>query len=279
MAANFTDEFETKERELIVLTKGTFAASGKNVWSAYTSLLAFYDVENDIFINEKGALTWPLTENEYNSPAYRLRFQDETIYRVSVRFLKDRTVPEGRTPSYINTFHILRVLEENVRCFPLEQALIQYKTPVFIDSDILGKLKLNKSISTFSGSARWKNEEIEINFSVDQKDKNTWVTPQKVLIQLLQDAEQWDQKMRMFAASELTVLANAWREEEEEEEEITIPVITEKAFAERLNISSIYVSEDSSFVVYFGDDYMFLGHCVAVYGSIDNGITSATMEG
>lgn len=55
--------------------------------------------------------------------------------------------------------------------------------------------------------------------------------------------------------------------------------ITEEGFAQRLDLTSIALNPDGPFSAYFDDDDMFCGHCVVVYGTLVDGVTSAVTAG
>ena len=55
--------------------------------------------------------------------------------------------------------------------------------------------------------------------------------------------------------------------------------ITEEGFAQRLDLTSIALNPDGPFSAYFDDDDMFFGHCVVVYGTLVDGVTSAVTAG
>lgn len=92
---------------------------------------------------------------------------------------------------------------------------------------------------------------------------------------MLSQQDRWDSDMRAFAARQLTELACDWRESADEE----VPEITEESFARRIELRSIAMDADGSFSAYFDDDDMFFGHCVVVYGTLVDGVTSAEMAG
>ena len=93
--------------------------------------------------------------------------------------------------------------------------------------------------------------------------------------QTMTDQDRWDRDMRAFAARELTELACDWRESADEE----VPEITEESFAQRIELTSIAMNPDGSFSAYFDDDDMLFGHCVVVYGTLADGVSSAVMAG
>lgn len=80
--------------------------------------------------------------------------------------------------------------------------------------------------------------------------------------------------MRMFAAKELTNLANDWMTDDAD----AVP-ITEEVFAERITLSELAFSFEDSFTAYYEDDDMFWGHAVEICGTLTQGMESANIVG
>ena len=127
----------------------------------------------------------------------------------------------------------------------------------------------------FEGGISWWDEDIDTSLEVDSSSEDTWTAAVAAMKQMMTDQDRWDRDMRAFAARQLTELACDWRESADEE----VPEITEESFARRIELRSIAMDADGSFSAYFDDDDMFFGHCVVVYGTLVDGVTSAEMAG
>lgn len=127
----------------------------------------------------------------------------------------------------------------------------------------------------FEGGISWWGEDIDTSLEVDSSSEDTWTAAVAAMKQMMTDQDWWDRDMRAFAARQLTELACDWRESADEE----VPEITEESFARRIELRSIAMDADGSFSAYFDDDDMFFGHCVVVYGTLVDGVTSAEMAG
>lgn len=127
----------------------------------------------------------------------------------------------------------------------------------------------------FEGGISWWGEDIDTSLEVDSSSEDTWIAAVAAMKQMMTDQDRWDRDMRAFAARQLTELACDWRESADEE----VPEITEESFARRIELRSIAMDADGSFSAYFDDDDMFFGHCVVVYGTLVDGVTSAEMAG
>ena len=91
------------------------------------------------------------------------------------------------------------------------------------------------------------------------------------------DFDKWDKEIRAFAAKALTDNANDWLQDSLEDDEEFVG-ITEEKFAERMVLNSMGFDENG-FDVYYDDDDMFWGHCIWVYGTLENGIKDASIAG
>ena len=139
--------------------------------------------------------------------------------------------------------------------------------------DLLGELTLYKRFSCFEGKADWTGRAIRITLEVNKDDAESWAAAMAAMRQLLTAQAEWDEKMRAFAARELTSLANDWLEDAD------AAAITEADFARRIRLVNLVMEDDGAFMAYHDDDDMFFGHSVTVYGDLKNGLKSAVMGG
>ena len=93
---------------------------------------------------------------------------------------------------------------------------------------------------------------------------------------LLADAQSWDERVRTFAAQQLTDLANQWAQDGEEE---TPEEITPEDFIARMELDAIQVDDQGGFTFWFEDGEMFWGHAIRVSGTLSGGPNDAQMEG
>ena len=271
---SFKNKYEIQEKELLVLLhEGGGGSKHGDFWVASAYFLAYIDTQTNTLCKGEGRLVWPVTDEEQKAGGCFGRFKNETIYRVKARALLDKTVKPGMSESFFNQFYVTEILEKNV-CNPLlEELLEEYKRPVVIKDDLLGELKLNKQLSFFEGQANWQSRSISISLDVDKDCEKSWENALNAAKQIIAEQDNWDKKMRDFAAKELTSLANDWQEDDDDAE------ITMQDFAKRIKLMTLSVAADGSFAAYHNDDEMFWGHSVTVYGSLEHGIKSAQMEG
>ena len=268
--------FEEEARELLVLLAGSSGAAKRNgFWEAAHSYLAYVDCETGNLCADDGRLVYPVSDEDNAAGKVLSRFRDEEIYRVTARKKIPQELPEGMSASAQNRLLVVEVLEENPPCPVLDEVLAEYRRPVVLKDEELGELSLDKDLDTFEGGVSWRGEDIDISLEVDSSSEDTWTAAVRAMKQMMTDQDRWDRDMRAFAARELTELACDWRESADEE----VPEITEESFAQRIELTSIAMDPDGSFSAYFDDDDMFFGHCVVVYGTLEDGVSSAVMAG
>ena len=274
--AEWERTFEDEAREILVLLAGSSGAGKRNgFWESAHSYLAYVDCETGALCADDGRLVYPVSDEEYAAGGILGRFREEEIYRVTARKKIPHELPEGVSASAQNRLLVVEVLEENIPCSALDEVLAEYRKPVVLNDEELGELTLDKDYDTFEGVISWRDEDIDISLEVDSSSEDTWTAAVVTMKQMVADQDAWDRDMRAFAARELTELAREWRESADEE----VPEITEESFAQRLDLTSIAMDPDGSFSAYFDDDDMFFGHCVVVYGTLADGVTSVVMAG
>ena len=274
--AEWERTFEEEARELVVLLAGSSGAGKRNgFWEVAHSYLAYVDCETGNLCADDGRLVYPVSDEDNAAGNVLSRFRDEEIYRVTARKKIPQELPEGMSASAQNRLLVVEVLEENPPCPVLDEVLAEYRRPVVLKDEELGELSLDKDLDTFEGGVSWRGEDIDISLEVDSSSEDTWTAAVRAMKQMMTDQDRWDRDMRAFAARELTELACDWRESADEE----VPEITEESFAQRIELTSIAMDPDGSFSAYFDDDDMFFGHCVVVYGTLEDGVSSAVMAG
>ena len=115
----FEKNYRAEERELLFLigdASGGAAKTGEALWMAQAFFLAYADAGGKGIRPGEGRLVWPLSENdrEKHGSDYPYFFKKGCVYRLRVRELIDKTVPDGRAPSFYNRFLVVKVLEEGV---------------------------------------------------------------------------------------------------------------------------------------------------------------------
>ena len=255
--------YEQTEKEFLVLCIGGTKSGGKfpdGDWIYNVKMIGF--VENGKQYSVKGYLTWCEKDGE---EVYGEIFKETDIYRIKGYLEK------AENPKKIYLSEVTSGKEKNEFFYNL---LTEYNKEVSVNSDILGKLILDKTYGWYEGNADWCGSETSFSIILESPDDD--ITEILSLVEdFYRNQSEWNRKLREFSASQLTELANDWLADEyyEEDDEETEPVqeITEKDFANRISISGISFYTDGNFEVFYDDDDMFWGHSILIDGNIKTG--------
>ena len=145
-----------------------------------------------------------------------------------------------------------------------------------ITDELLGEMNVDGG--DIEGEVEINGQKIYFGITVDEisgeKSAEELISEFKKFIA---DFDKWDKEIRAFAAKALTDNANDWLQDSLEDDEEFVG-ITEEKFAERMVLNSMGFDENG-FDVYYDDDDMFWGHCIWVYGTLENGIKDASIAG
>lgn len=276
--AQVLEQYEHEEQEFIIVT-GEMSASAGHIpgsdWTASLAYLGCVSVKDGTVTAAKGYMSWVLTEEEEKSRVYFQYFDKNTIYKIKGRRPKPLKDPKKNTDFYMNRIYVSEILEKDVQNKELADLLAEYQKEVSIESAVFGKLILNKDFGLYEGTGKWCGNTACVSLEVI--DENETIAGRDLLEQFFEKAQDWDEKMRRAAAKELTSLANDWKNDDEELAETQD--ITEADFAERIGISSIDITTEGDFTVYYDDDDMFAGHVICIFGNIASGIDDVQMQG
>ena len=95
--------------------------------------------------------------------------------------------------------------------------------------------------------------------------------------QLMSAQQDWDGRVRAYAARELSSLANDWAQDGAQEGEDSQEV-TQEQFVERMELESVQVGAGGDLEFWFGDGDLFWGHAIHVSATLAQGPTAAKME-
>ena len=145
-----------------------------------------------------------------------------------------------------------------------------------ITDEILGEMTVDEG--DIEGEVKISGQNIYFGISVDDiNDKETVDRLISEFKKFISEFDKWDKRIREFAAKSLTDCANDWLQDSLEDDEEFVE-ITEERFAGRMVLNSIGFDENG-FEVFYDDDDMFWGHCILVYGTLENGIEEAEIAG
>ena len=211
------NSFEKREQEIIVLIHEGGGDSKRNgFWDVAQYFLAYVDYETGLLHKKEGRIVYAYSNKDYDSGISQWKLDDESIYRLKVRAKTPEEIPDDITLSSQNQFLLVEIIEKNPICPELEVILAEYKKPVILQDDVLGKLIYNKKINSFEGNTLWQNKKIDISLDVNKNNKSGITKTRKALKTLLSEQIKWDNDIRNFAAKKLINLACKWNEANDE---------------------------------------------------------------
>ena len=147
----------------------------------------------------------------------------------------------------------------------------EQKTPVTFQSDDLGEFALNRSLGLFQGETDWLGEPVRLEFEQDE-DREACLGRLRALLAARED---WDRRVREFAADRMLDRAAGWDAGETEAEPLPL---TRESFLDRLTLDAVQMSADGAFTFWFSDAVMLWPHSVRVTGRLDAGPEAAGTE-
>ena len=259
---NFLARFPGKETDILGITDpgGVRAdpVEGTKLWKVTIGLIAWMDEYEGVV---------------YQTPARFEAMVDETL----LEYLRER-VPRN----FIITATVRPCAEEE-GCFlmtdlpkpgfdpELKALLEERKKPVKLEVEGLGTFTLNRALGWYDTSVEWMGEEISLN--LDQNEE-TLTSAQETAKALMNTQEDWDARVRTFAAEQLLEQVNELLQSEDDKAEL----YTLETLAKQFQIDSILAGAEGAFEFWFSDDDLFLAHPVHVTGTLDQGPALAEMD-
>ncbi|MCP3924202.1 MAG: DUF2262 domain-containing protein [Desulfobacterales bacterium] len=149
--------------------------------------------------------------------------------------------------------------------------LSEYTKPVEISDEVLGNLKLDKSVDWFEGTFEWNGTQIDIQLSLDESGNPDEAI--KTAKALIENMSVWTKKVIDYAVNELLDLKNEnWLDEGELK-------VSKEEFATRMSIQLITTYDDGEFEFWHDDGGLFWGHSIVVSGSFTEGLTDVDIPG
>jgi Uncharacterized protein conserved in bacteria len=261
----FESRFEDKIIEAAAVTGASGTGAGRAgediMWNASIPLIGWKNLSGgEPVIKEEVRLEWLADEEEWEKTKDMM--QKNAVVRLQVR--------RGE-----KSLMLVKVLETAYHDDELEMILQESLKPVFYNDEMLGRFELDKSVKLFEKKISWAGEQGKLYFDWDA-DENRMKSALETAYVLFKEQDEWNRKIRMYAADELVGLANDWLQDKEEAE---IDEITQEMFVDFMKLDSINVSPDGDFEIFFFDGDMFWGHCIIVDGNISGDFTSAYIAG
>lgn len=279
---DFEKEFYEEVVELLILVKNrcnNALYSDNNFLRPSVRFLASVDIKTGIFSRETGVIQWLVKRKsfKYHRKGYGYNFKQFGIYHVKVRKCISIKITSNIFNGISNRYMLVKVLNKHAHHPELEKLQEHYKKPLIIKK-AFGTFNLNRELSCFEGIIDCFGEEIDIKLETDELDGDTAYKAFSYLQKIYDNQKEWDEKLRKFAADELTECANDWLEAGSNED--TLTEITKEEFAKRISSGClISICPDGEITVWYDDDDMFWGHTIAVYANISGEIERADIVG
>lgn len=268
-------KFEEKTFEMLVLLKRSL--NGAMVVGDYFKptipFIASVNLETGELRQEEGIMIWLVKQKKLFGPRYGYDFKKMQICRVLVRKGIPVESKDHLTAHANNQYLLVKVLDKNVEEERLEQIREEYQKPVYVDNEI-GHFELERDWDHFMGEINWLGDSCSVYLNVGPGTVAGDMQFNQ-LKDVVADKENWDHKIRTFAASNLTESANDWQAQRESEAE----EITEEQFIKRITMIELTIDIDGSMAAVFSDDDMFWGHWIVVRIDSDGNLEDVDIEG
>ena len=274
----FASEYQKEEKEILVLTSdaGGGAAYCLGSWDTCQYFLAYVDISSNELKKGDGRINWLVSEEDNQKFGIRHphHFKSGTVYRLKVRELIDKTVPEGRLPAGYNRFMVVKVLEEDVNNDELCAILTEYRQPAKIVDDVLGEFEFDRKYGYFEGAVDFQGRKIPVHLSIESEIE--------ALRFICKNLSEFVKKASHYASKKLLEAGNQWQKDAWEKESEYVP-LTEEDFANKISLNEITFFTDAQsaceYCLWFDDGDIFWNHAVTVSGNIEVGFTGANIEG
>ncbi len=155
------------------------------------------------------------------------------------------------------------------------------KNPLVVIQDDLGEFTLdpNKKFRQFEGSINWCGDICNVYL---EPDDDTYTANQSLAIlrRLLEQAEEWDRRLKAYSAEEKAEedgLVHIWGSPDQLNEDV--PPITKEEYISRMSMGFLHVMSDGNLYFDFDLDEMFTDHGEGMDAMIDGTICSAGLQG
>ncbi|RSD28456.1 DUF2262 domain-containing protein [Mesobacillus subterraneus] len=260
----FENAFPKNVVEIAAVTGASGVAASKigeeTMWTASIDLIAWKNLKNDSVVKEHVRLQWLVDDNNLEESSERLA--ENSIVKLQVRKAEESMM-------------LLRVLDTDYKDRDLDNILQDSLKPVYFNDNQLGQFELDKSIKVFEKKTTWAGEECSLYFDWDVNEE-VIASALGTAHVLFRDQEEWNEKIRKFAADKLLDTANDWLQDNDEAE---LKEITKEMFIDFMSVDSISVYPGGEFEIFFFDGDMFWGHSIIVSGKNNGELTSAEIAG
>lgn len=253
------EEFLSEETDILAVTGPGGAGSEEigqtGLWKVTVGLTAWVD-EYEGQVRRESARLEAVADD---------KLREYLMTRVPRDFLISVTVrPNGDSTRFLMTSLPKPGFDPELKAILEEQ-----KNPVTLEAEGLGTFTLNRVLGWFETTVDWLGSQVSLTFDQGEEGR---AGAQETARALLAAREDWDGRVRAYAADTLLDRANELLGEDGEEG------ITREEFLARLEPDSILVGPEGAFEFWFGGEDLFLAHPVHVTGTLEQGPARAEFE-
>lgn len=252
----FAADFPGEETDILAVTGGstldTVQSGDGGLWHISMGLTAWKDVYTQELQQGEGTLEAIVDDNLLEH--LRSRLPRDFLVRVTVR------------PSADGKRFLMTDLPKPDFDPELKAILEEQKKPVTLEADGLGTFTLSRTMNWFQAEVDWAGQPVQLIFGRDE-DQDGSLTAARAL---LEDREDWDLRVRRFAAQQLLEQVNGALQEGDS--------VTEEQLLDSLEAESVQVFADGAVEFWLHDDELLWGRAIHVTGTLADGPVQAELE-
>lgn len=225
------------------------------------TLIAAYDITEDKMLKKAGIIQWAISIKEYEKQdaagEYFQTYKDGVIYKVRGRLVKNDFGASS-------VLYVKEILESDIHGTKIDKKQEKYLAPILLEDEVLGQLKLEKSIGLFEGNYSMSGHEIKICVEVEWTQKRTWKKPLAAARDFITDIDSKDQQAREYMASDEELFEAALEGLDEGNCVINFSKPEEFAEAFKGRLKYLFVNQNGSYTIGYDDGFVFGGHEIDV---------------
>ncbi len=240
---------------------GAGKSGGQELWSLLLTFDA-WRVGSEPIRTESLTLRRRVTDAELKT--FQESIDSETVIKIRGRVAMDNAFgsPQGQLEEFIG------VDSADVE---LHSKLAELQKPVTYADERFGTLTLDRRVSSYSGTAEWNGQTINLNVNVE--DDEELIPALKVAHALWDNESNWQQRVVDYAVEALLPLKNDnWLGDDETE-------VNSQQFKSKMTLESISVYADGDFEFWHDDGDLFWGHSIQISGNLSDGLIDADIPG
>lgn len=252
----FAADFPGEETDILVVTGAngfdTDRDGESKLWRIRVALTAWKDEYTQELQQGEGTLEALVDDNLLEH--LRTRLPRDFLVRVTVR------------PNEDGTRFLMTDLPQPAFDPELKALLEEQKKPVTLEADGLGTFTLSRAMNWFQAELDWTGTSVQLVFDRDEDQEESLAAARA----LWENREDWDRRIREFAAQQLLEQVNAALQEEEP--------VTGELLADALEAESIQVSGNGAVEFWLRHAELLFSQAIHVSASLAGGPTQAELE-